>query len=66
MLDSVDNMACWQSAAPSGDAYNGKPLGCAIDMDTSSVPPTGQPDLFRSWYAEAANPELSRKKKVVV
>lgn len=35
-------------------------------MDTSSVPPTGQPDLFRSWYAEAANPELSRKKKVVV
>ena len=35
-----------------------EPLRCALDMNTSSVPPAEQFDLFRSWYAGIAEVTL--------
>ncbi|UVK47519.1 helix-turn-helix domain-containing protein [Mesorhizobium sp. AR07] len=42
------------------DPYADEPLRCAIDQNTSSVPPAEQFDFFRTWYAGVAEMQLLR------
>lgn len=46
------------SVEPPRNACNDEPLQCMIDVDTSTIPPVEQFDLFRSWYTGIADVEL--------
>lgn len=53
------------SAGILADPFADKPLRCAIDVDTSSVPPAEQFNFYRTWHAGIADIQLLRAERPV-